>query len=294
MAKKYYNGHLLPDIEPLWNKTTYPYAYISICDAENTGLPVETGLTGRYAHLVLIDTAGYIRIGDSYNNAYVANAEITAAKTFVIALDDDSVESLSSLYQGINKETWLETTNYYQYEAAAGEGPHWTNTTLYDADGNLFLEASDPVTPFDLTAWLTGYALGLCGKPLPFSKAEKEPVAYLYNGVRLPKLPEWDRESYPYAHISKFTAIEDYVLVVHTKPLFVKSSGMVQVNEDITEGVPCMKWFSTEANRPWTESTSNVFRYDQADDIAWTNTDVPIQSTGEILLAATDPVPVYE
>ena len=45
-----------------------------------------------------------------------------------------------------------------------------------------------------------GLILSLFSSPLP--EVQKQPVAYLYNGVRLPKLPEWDRETYPYATIS--------------------------------------------------------------------------------------------
>lgn len=50
----------------------------------------------------------------------------------------------------------------------------------------------------DLKSWLTGYILGVCGKPLPLV-AKKEPTAYRYNGIRtmtscstmtLLKLPE--------------------------------------------------------------------------------------------------------
>ena len=35
-----------------------------------------------------------------------------------------------------------------------------------------------------------GLILSLFSSPLP--EVQKEPVAYLYNGVRLPALPEWD------------------------------------------------------------------------------------------------------
>ena len=44
-----------------------------------------------------------------------------------------------------------------------------------------------------------GLILGQFSSPLP--EVQKEPVAYLYNGVRLPALPEWDREKYPFAVI---------------------------------------------------------------------------------------------
>ena len=60
----------------------------------------------------------------------------------------------------------------------------WTNTDLYNEDGSLFLAASDPVpvggvpVRIHLKSWLTGYALGLAGQPLPLI-GEKAPVSYL-------------------------------------------------------------------------------------------------------------------
>lgn len=54
---------------------------------------------------------------------------------------------------------------------------------------------------FNRKSWLIGFALGLCGKPPPIAGSRREPVAYLYNGVRLPKLPEYDKSVYPYAVI---------------------------------------------------------------------------------------------
>lgn len=48
-----------------------------------------------------------------------------------------------------------------------------------------------------------GLILSLFSSPLP--EVQKEPVAYLYNGVILPALPEWDRETYPYLVIDYFS-----------------------------------------------------------------------------------------
>lgn len=54
---------------------------------------------------------------------------------------------------------------------------------------------------FNRKSWLIGFALELCGNPLPIAGSKREPVAYLYNGVRLPKLPEYDKSVYSYAVI---------------------------------------------------------------------------------------------
>lgn len=56
-----------------------------------------------------------------------------------------------------------------------------------------------------MRSYVKGLILSLCGKPLPLT-AKKEPVAYLYNGVRLPKLPEYDKSKYPYAVIYQYNS----------------------------------------------------------------------------------------
>jgi hypothetical protein len=37
----------------------------------------------------------------------------------------------------------------------------------------------------DLKSWMTGYILGITGKPLPL--VQKTPIGYSYNGVVLPE-----------------------------------------------------------------------------------------------------------
>ena len=53
-------------------------------------------------------------------------------------------------------------------------------------------------------AFAIGYLAGLCGMPLATALGQANDPLYLYGGVALPPLPaEWDRETYPYAIISK-------------------------------------------------------------------------------------------
>ena len=89
-----------------------------------------------------------------------------------------------------------------------GDTVIWVNHAIRYEDGGLYREADDdpiPVEPeepekknFCLKSWLIGFVLALAGKPLPLGGGKREPVAYLYNGVRLSKLPEWDEEKYPH------------------------------------------------------------------------------------------------
>lgn len=75
----------------------------------------------------------------------------------------------------IQNGEWVFAEQRYKDEGATGVGfyydmPIWTNTTIrYSTTEEIFLEASEPTSVFtlDLQSWLTGFALGLAGKPLP-------------------------------------------------------------------------------------------------------------------------------
>lgn len=73
---------------------------------------------------------------------------------------------------------------------------------------------------FPLRDWITGFVLERCSRAF-----EPKPiVAYLYNGVRLPALPEWDRDAYPFAVISQFTEL--YYLTFYSEPVYHEWGGL--------------------------------------------------------------------
>lgn len=65
-----------------------------------------------------------------------------------------------------------------------------------------------------MRSWVMGMLLGQVSSPLPMTQTpeQKEPVAYLYNGVELPDINEvWTDElkaEYPYAHLGVLPASE--------------------------------------------------------------------------------------
>lgn len=179
----------------------------------------------------------------------------------------------------------------------------WTNHNILDQSGNLWL-AANSVSPVGVTEnWLRsfqeGLALGLAGKPLPF--AQREPVAYLYNGVRLPPLPVVDKEKFPFAVITRGTSLYSRSEVCFVKAIsyrtYVNSSGYSQyqvgrfgeylyaIKPSDSDQWGELKTATTENGLFWCEVGS--------DYIIWTNTDIHYES-GEVAYAASDPVPVYE
>lgn len=136
-----------------------------------------------------------------------------------------------------------------------------------------------------------GLLLGQFSSPLPM--AQKEPVAYLYNGVRLPKLPEWDREKYPYAYIWQASS-GTYSLVFVNAPLYYQGE---LSGKDLICSNGIVSSYALEGitkNGEWgnriVESTLSL---EVNVTLIWCNTDV-YDKAGEVYLAASDPAPIYE
>jgi hypothetical protein len=148
-----------------------------------------------------------------------------------------------------------------------------------------------------LYSFKMGLALGLAWKPLPINK---EPVAYLYNGVRSPKLPEWDREQYPYATIvttSTFNWGWDVWLIASQNPFCVRDINsrpclVHSANEN------CIEYMIDKGDSDWGEANHTEPKVDSGWpysglDSIWTDYDV-LYANGSLYLAASEPVPVYE
>ena len=137
-------------------------------------------------------------------------------------------------------------------------------------------------------------AVMLAGK---HTQEEQTPVAYLYNGVRLPKLPEWDRVKYPYA-----------ILIYHEGTLFGIKNGhwlycsnspfVWNADTSIGNSAPTDGYLRTAINGGATEwgavgemsgSSATTIR----GTAVWANHDV-CNEDGTTYLPASDPIPVYE
>lgn len=213
-------------------------------------------------------------------------------------------------------ETWIESDevtsdgNDLLTISASPAETFWANFDIYNEDGSLYLAASEPVPieeekGFDLKSWLTGFALGLSGKPLPLSTG-KTLVGYSYNGTVLPKLPEWDREAYPYAvmdnngsdtvfsiHLCS-TLPQAYKSLTHT---FLKTTGAYLYATYSTKGVYGDDWWSDyNGSGAYTEANTDDGSSGLLCNIKYAmfaNFDV-YDADGNLYLSASAPIPVYE
>ena len=218
-----------------------------------------------------------------------------------------------------NEYTEPRTVYLYRPESD-GENPAlhiiWSNFDIYDGEGNRYYEKSDDPVPiyeyFDLRSWLTGYALGLAGKRLPFGIAtEREPVGYLYahiakedetpthtiNGVGyvgavLPKLLEIP-EGYEYMEIETSVSLDEFWLIAQTT-ISIRLNDRYQYPEDgnyliykVADGV----WVTDGKVHSYKQG--QTFGSDAYGGILWSNYNI-LTEDGKVYLEKFDPVPVNE
>lgn len=227
----------------------------------------------------------------THNGSCVTNAEGVTRKDIYgdgSWTGELTVEAAPELAPGMNGEVYQRI---------------WTNHDILRDDGTVYLAAITATPAFDLRSFKIGLALGLAGKPVLIG-GQRAPVAYLYNGVQLPKLPEWDESVYKYVYVVTTIYPEHpyhiYFQTAPWEPHGEGSDGFVYVLSDCT----CMQYLWEPGDEAWTYfKTSNVVGYDgglsstgnvvNLEAIVWGNTDVYAKE-GTLYLAASDPVPVYE
>lgn len=157
-------------------------------------------------------------------------------------------------------------------------------------------------------AWLynekdfwTGVAMGLKSKGLP-AKQDKQPIAYLYNGVQLPGLPEeWNSDERPYAVIYADTRTNKECLFVSKVPLILydlngDGNYTFSASGDGWGGSLPIK-FENEGAK-WVEGF--LFpQHIEASTYIWSNYDIQdlkglVGAAGSVYREGSEPIPVYE
>lgn len=132
---------------------------------------------------------------------------------------------------------------------------------------------------------------------------EKQPVAYLYNGVRLPALPELDREMYPYVAIVK-TSSSVYVVQATATPLYTETNLSVEGKQIFALNYDQNNFKRSTLDeigawKSWMELPKAYFigrlEYDGVTEnvLVWADHNV-LNADSSIYLSASDPIPVYE
>lgn len=276
MANYLYNGVELPDINTVWtDKTTYPYAVIARAnsgayqfrvstepfyyEARTAGTSVleEVGSTGTQL-IASMANGAWGELGPSYG----ADTVLLYSTPFVWANHDVVYKDSTEVYQEASEPVLV-------VEPEEPDEP---------------VEPEEPETwVFDLHSFKVGLSLGLSGKPLPL--ANKEPIAYLYNGVQLPDINEvWtDKETNQFASIFYYEPQESYCVVFDGDRRSVSENGFV-----------------TFVYSKFYRFTDGVWKFVGASVVGghliWANYDVYHYESagGGLYLATSEPIPVYE
>ena len=247
------------------------------------------------------DTTGLVNINNYYK---VSDDILDPTRDFSFTL----VTSNRAMFSGANKDmvdiiagsivaySTLLYSVYADNEYGLEKGLYFVK----DTNGNYlsllaYTPAAEPEQPkwqFNLSDFLSGIAAGAASRGV----LRRTPIAYLYNGVQLPGLPEWDKEKYPYAWIHQFnTANPSYVLRIASEPIVYKKPIYKDYYVYSMTGTGCIYNIN--------DGVWEIFRSDVAFDnyfpesdvlFSWTNTDIINEEDGTIYLEASDPVPVYE
>ena len=178
MPKCDYNGHILPELP----ETPYPNAVI-------VGITwVEDGVESvvRYC-LLLTDASPTLMDIDSVPTLSWPGSSYANYRVYDYLPDEDDDWRESEGFQDA-----LIESGYEAWHITLDHRWIWSNINIYDEYNNLVYEETDrtiiedPVPEeknFDLRSWLTGYILGLTGKPLPFGTESQEPTPEIPDGV---------------------------------------------------------------------------------------------------------------
>ena len=188
----------------------------------------------------------------------------------------------------------------------------YTNHNIFDANDEIYMAADTILPPdenrFPIHDFLNGLVMALCGRPIRWPS--REPVAYLYNGVRLPGInsvytPELQK-THPYAEIHytipdhDYFGIGYYMVSFYTALPYVNAEdGKIYFRAECdciyhsawnTDGSVRNGFENPGYENNWpTHLSWGIF----SENWIWTNFDV-CDSTGKVLLAGSEPVPVYE
>lgn len=157
----------------------------------------------------------------------------------------------------------------------------------------------------DKTSLTLGYLVGrrIAGQ----RTKQKTIIGYSFNGVVLPTLPEWDKETYPYAVIYGYGT--GYAVTITDKPLKLygfDDEGELFAAQDYSATNKVYTHYKTsylnDGSSGWSEFPSydllvyglylRKYTTDEPNQI-WSNHDI-LNEDGTLYLAASDPIPVYE
>jgi hypothetical protein len=279
---RYNENYILPAL-PEWDDSNYPYAII----LTRTNIAFDYWLVYSSSPFTAATMDGNTIIAfDTDTNMYCFTYSVS---------DDEATWKNGRVYDPQEDENVLA----YYFDPSKVSYV-WTNTDITDGSDNVVYAASDPIPIIEtdyLMSWLTGYILGISGKPYPFAK--KKLVGYSYNGMVLPELPEWDKTTMPY--VVMYKDAWERIYVFYTKYANKQASPSISVSGtyNVRVGEPYKEYRCEDGNWWIYADHSDAIDVEFSHSInietrvIWTNFDI-FTPDGDLIFAASDPIPVYE
>lgn len=274
MANYLYNGVELPAL-PEWDKTVYPYAVINT--SELLAKPVYTlYLCSTPLVMAYNEEIGKNSIYLQDVTRYIAYRVIGTAMEWSVVSNGAENPSIVIIYADENTMIW-------------------SNHDIINEDDIIYLAASNPIAVSvppspDLTSMYLGW---LSGRRIAGQRVKRIAIAYLYNGILLPALPEWDKEKYPYAYIMgagslilSASPVEYYALTGFGKLEYWRFHTNYLLYTATQKYWECKEWTLTDSVGD-TEEIISFF----INAPTWCNTDIIKEDT--VYLEASDAVPLY-
>lgn len=145
----------------------------------------------------------------------------------------------------------------------------------------------------DPKSYIAGYLVGQALRRNRGKTVVREPVAYLYNGVRLPELPE---SELPYA-IMESTDSGTVRVYFTDKPCVVRWWETGGINVAYALSGCAVDIYKTASEYSWqffaARTLTSDLKVGDLVNILWTSYNLADEN-GTVYLAASDPIPVYE
>jgi hypothetical protein len=278
-----YNGYRLPVLDFLDK-----YPYVLICKenvfqyelyCSSSPINIETDSNGAY--LLVRNAPHCIKYYNQYDKTWRLTYEYTSqSRTYMSSLGIPIWSSHKIAYP--NGTVYIDASNepsaLYEGHTEEDDG----GIDLYSFTVGLVFGLSDDLSLIENTMFEND----------DYVPPVKEPIAYLYNELQLPPLPEWDNGTYRVAFITS-NYLGGISLHITTNYIYRTINGNYQVG---CPGYMTCSYLSTSnswgAFKAWQSSDQWIMSVG-SDYIKWTNTDI-LYEDGTIATPATEPEPVYE
>ena len=225
-------------------------------------------------YLPLVTCDGVLFESTNQSTAYMPVSELTLYENNQSYVEPDEPE------RGETPEVSSNMAKIIAFALRKAGVPMAEMVAMMLCRGGGTVTPDEPVIPGTLTGYLYGHV----------AEADETPDVYIdgvgYVGVVASELPEWDEDEYPYAMIVHSTTLSKgyWFLLFDSQPTIDDAVFNYPRSAD-------KKYLYNTESGTWDES--KMSNYLATARYTWSNYDLYDWITGKLVIAATEPIPVY-